>query len=58
MSAEKVDINRPPAWRTLSDAQWNELYETWEDGNDDRQDDELDPIPFVDWLADPENFSG
>lgn len=58
VACRKVDIKRSPAWTTPTESQWDDLHERWEDLNDEREDDDLEPIAFVDWLADPANFVG
>lgn len=51
-----ADLRRPSEW-SMYWALWLERHYTWESENDDRADWGLDPIEFVDWLADSSNFS-
>jgi len=58
VSGKEHEIHGPPVWNQLSESQWNDLHNTWENENKDRADAGLAPIEFVDWLARPDNFSG
>lgn len=58
IACERADINRQPAWTEPLTFQWSDLREKWKEENKDREDDGLEPIPFVDWLADPAHWSG
>jgi hypothetical protein len=48
---KRANLRRPAAWR-LTATDWDERYATWQAEN------EIEPIEFSDWLADPTNFSG
>ncbi|MEX0702658.1 MAG: hypothetical protein WD069_11230 [Planctomycetales bacterium] len=58
VSGEQHDINRTNAWGNVSSIAWGLLYSRWDSDNRDRQSIGLPPIEFVDWLANPSNFSG
>ena len=53
---QKVDIYHIPDW-SLTSSQWEALFAAWESA---RQAAGQTPeeFPFIDWLADPANFSG
>ena len=57
IACEKTDINRLPVWAELSSSEWDNLHDKWDDENVAREMQGLEPIPFVDWLADPAHFN-
>ena len=56
VATETASINRPPAWAAPTTDDWAELYERWENENKLAKR-TAEQVPFVDWLADPNNFS-
>jgi hypothetical protein len=58
IACEKTDINHPPAWVEPLSEEWDILHDEWNAENATREVQGLEPIPFVDWLADPVHFNG
>jgi hypothetical protein len=58
VAGELINIYRPTSWYDVTSDNWDQLKSDWEQTNLDRAGDGLDPLEFVDWLADPSNFSG
>lgn len=56
VSGERHILHGTPAWTELSAKTWREIYHEWDAENQEREEENLDPIPFVEWLADPDNF--
>ncbi len=57
IAGDKILIKRPLAWQTPTATNWDTINTNWTTLNATRAASSLPPIPFVDYLADPANWT-